>query len=98
MLLKEVNHRVKNSLQLVASLLSLQKSQIKEPEARRQFEEAAQRINTVAHIHQRLYRDEHLDKVALDRVLIHLCEDLNRVFPESRISITSATPRRVFAD
>ena len=86
-LLKEVNHRVKNSLQLVASLLSLQKGQIREPEARRQFEEAAQRINTVAHIHQRLYRDEHLDKVALDRVLIDLCEDLNRVFPESRISI-----------
>lgn len=87
MLLKEVNHRVKNSLQLVASLLSLQKGQIQEPEARRQFEAAAQRINTVAHIHQRLYRDEHLDKVALDRVLVELCEDLNRVVAESRISI-----------
>jgi two-component sensor histidine kinase len=86
-LLKEVNHRVKNSLQLVASLLSLQRGQIQEPEARRQFEEAARRINTIAHIHQRLYRDEHLDKVALDQVLTELCEDLNRAFSASRISI-----------
>ena len=87
MLLKEVNHRVKNSLQLVASLLSLQKSQIQEPEARRQFEEAAQRINTIAQIHQQLYRDEHLDKVALDQVLTELCGDLDRAFSASHITI-----------
>lgn len=79
MLLKEVNHRVKNSLQLVASLLNLQRSRIRDQEARRQFEEAAQRINAVAQIHQRLYRDEHLDRVAIDRFLDELCADLGRI-------------------
>ena len=86
-LFKEVNHRVKNSLQLVASLLNLQKGQIKEAEARQQFDEAARRISTIAQIHQRLYRDEHLDKIALDRVLIELCEDLSQVMSASRVAI-----------
>jgi two-component sensor histidine kinase len=77
LLLKEVNHRVKNSLQLVASLLGLQRARIKDPEARRQFDEAGQRINTVAKIHQRLYRDEDVDRVAFDKFLQELCEELN---------------------
>jgi two-component sensor histidine kinase len=78
-LLKEVNHRVKNSLQLVASLIGLQRASIKDPEARRQFEQAGRRINTVAQIHQRLYQDEHVDQVALDRFLKDLCADLQGV-------------------
>ncbi|MCZ7659244.1 MAG: HAMP domain-containing protein [Xanthobacteraceae bacterium] len=87
MLLKEVNHRVKNSLQLVASLLGLQLSQIKDPEARRQFEEAGRRINTVASIHQRLYQDENVDRVAFDRFLRDLCTDLGSVYGHERITI-----------
>lgn len=77
LLLKEVNHRVKNSLQLVASLLGLQRARIKDPEARRQFDEAGRRINTVAKIHQRLYRDEDVDRVAFDKFLQELCDELN---------------------
>jgi two-component sensor histidine kinase len=77
LLLKEVNHRVKNSLQMVASLLGLQRARIKDPEARRQFDEAGRRINTVAMIHQRLYRDEDVDQVAFDKFLEELCDELN---------------------
>jgi two-component sensor histidine kinase len=79
LLLKEVNHRVKNSLQLVASLLGLQRARIKDPEARRQFDEAGRRINTVAKIHQRLYQDEDIDRVAFDKFLHQLCDELNNV-------------------
>jgi two-component sensor histidine kinase len=79
LLLKEVNHRVKNSLQLVASLLGLQRARIKDPEARRQFDEAGRRINTVAKIHQRLYRDENVDRVAFDKFLHELCDELNSI-------------------
>ena len=76
-LLKEVNHRVKNSLQIVASLFGLQRAQIKDPEARRQFEQAGRRINTVAQIHQRLYQDERVDIVSFDRFLQELCDELS---------------------
>lgn len=78
-LLKEVNHRVKNSLQLVASLFALQRSSIKDAEAKRQFEEAGRRINIVAQIHQRLYQDDNVEKVALERFLKELCTDLQSV-------------------
>ena len=92
-LLREVNHRVKNSLQLVASLLSMQRSQIRDPETRRHFEDAAQRIATVASVHQRLYRDERIDRVALDQFLEELCADLVAVAPARNIEIKcSADP------
>ena len=79
-LLKEVNHRVKNSLQLVASLFGLQRGNIRDKEARRQFDEAGRRINTVAQIHQRLYQDENVDHVALDKFLREMCIDLGTLF------------------
>ena len=84
MLLKEVNHRVKNSLQLVASLLGLQRSRITDKEARRQFEDAARRINTVAQIHQRLYLDENVERVAFDHFLRELCADLNNAMADGK--------------
>jgi two-component sensor histidine kinase len=88
-LLKEVNHRVKNSLQLVASLFALQRSSIKDAEARRQFEEAGRRINIVAQIHQRLYQDDNVELVALDRFLNELCADLQSVLGgDKNITIT----------
>lgn len=87
MLFKEVNHRVKNSLQLVASLLSLQRNSIRDPEARRQFDEAAGRINTVARIHQRLYRDERLDRVGLHLFIFELCQELDQLNPLRNIRI-----------
>jgi two-component sensor histidine kinase len=90
MLLKEVNHRVKNSLQLVASLLSLQRSRVTDPEARRQFEDAVRRVSAVAQVHQRLYRDEQVDKVALDAFLADLCCDLNQMAHAGSVTVECA--------
>lgn len=92
LLIKEVNHRVKNSLQLVASLLGLQRANIKDPEARRQFDEAGRRINTVAQIHQRLYQDEDVDHVSFDRYLQELCGELESAMGGTgKISIVCET-------
>lgn len=55
-LLHEVNHRVKNSLQVVTSLLTLQAGRLPEGEARRPLADAQARIAVVAAIHQRLYQ------------------------------------------
>jgi two-component sensor histidine kinase len=87
-LLKEVNHRVKNSLQLVASLFGLQRAHVRDPEARRQFDEAGRRINTVAQIHQRLYQDANLEKVSLDNFLREMCTDLSNVLGNDKIFIS----------
>jgi two-component system, sensor histidine kinase PdtaS len=76
MLLHEVNHRVKNSLQLVSSLLRLQARRIPDAAARRQLEDATTRISTIAHIHQRLYRDQDVKKINFGAFLSELCADL----------------------
>jgi two-component sensor histidine kinase/PAS domain-containing protein len=60
--LTEVHHRVKNSLQTVSSLLSLQVRRIKDPAVRREFEDAIARIHAIASAHQTLYRDEEMSR------------------------------------
>jgi PAS domain S-box-containing protein len=76
MLLHEVNHRVKNSLQLVSSLLRLQARRIPDLAARHQLEDATTRISTIAHIHQRLYRDQDIKRINFGAFLSELCADL----------------------
>ena len=75
-LLKEVNHRVKNSLQLVASLFALQRSRIDDPVIRQHFEEASRRVSTVARVHQLLYQDHDVDSVSFDQFLTEMCDEL----------------------
>ncbi|WP_185965154.1 sensor histidine kinase [Glacieibacterium frigidum] len=64
-LLHEVNHRVKNSLQLVTALLSLQAAQAREPALRSSLIEARGRVSVVASMHQRLYSTSAHDRVDL---------------------------------
>jgi PAS domain S-box-containing protein len=75
-LLKEVNHRVKNSLQLVSSLLTIQGGFLAEEDARRAFQEARSRLKAVAHIHERLYRTDDARTIEFGCYLDELCRDL----------------------
>lgn len=52
---REISHRVKNTLQLVSSLLTLQTLSAKDPDMRRAFQEACARIGTVTQAHQRIH-------------------------------------------
>ncbi|MEO8668642.1 MAG: histidine kinase dimerization/phosphoacceptor domain -containing protein [Bauldia sp.] len=57
-LLRELNHRVKNHLQMIINLLSLKASRQENETARKDFERAIGRIETIADLHGRLYRDD----------------------------------------
>lgn len=61
-LLREIHHRVKNNLQIVASLLYLQARGVPEP-ARRLFQESRDRLRTMALIHETLYRSTELSRI-----------------------------------
>lgn len=84
-LVKEINHRVKNSLQLVASMLALQGSD-DEPAVRQRLQEASSRIAAIARAHDRLYRSTQVEKIDLGEYLVQVCGDLTEATPHCDVS------------
>ncbi len=73
---KEIHHRVKNNLQIVASFLNLQRRQVSDPAARQVISAARHRIDALSIVHQTLYQHERLETVHmrpfLEALLSHL--------------------------
>lgn len=77
LLLREVNHRVANSLALVSSLVGLQANMVAEPSARRALIETQSRIYAVGEIHKRLYIARDIGLVEIDEYLADLVAHLD---------------------
>ena len=75
-LVKEMNHRVKNSLAIVASLLQMQ-GRSGNGETADQFEETARRVNAIARAHERLYRNNYVERMDLGTYIEEVCEDVD---------------------
>ena len=75
-LLREVNHRVANSLALVAALARMQTNAVSDPAAKSALEEMQTRISAIAGIHRRLYTSADVQSVELDAYLTSLVEEL----------------------
>ena len=78
LLVQEVHHRVKNSLQLVTALLTTQARGSDVPAVREQLLEAAGRVATIGAVHERLYRDGSGEEADAAAYLAGLVEDLRR--------------------
>lgn len=75
-MLREVNHRVGNSLQLVSSFMSLQLRHLTDEGARAALKESQARIEAVAHVHRRLYASGDMSRVAMGDYLHGLMDEL----------------------
>ncbi|MCZ0961385.1 sensor histidine kinase [Paracoccus benzoatiresistens] len=75
-LLKEVHHRVKNNLQLIASIINMQSRVIDDPDAKRVLRSVQDRVAALATIYRNLYQAEHLDAVEAGRLI---CDIINQM-------------------
>lgn len=87
-LLQEVHHRVKNNLQVISSLISMQIRSIADVSTRRALQECQSRVETMAQIHEMLYQAKDYARVPFSRYTTDL---VNRVISASGVSSTAVT-------
>jgi two-component sensor histidine kinase len=83
-LLKEIHHRVKNNLQVVSSLLSLQRNHVHDERALEPLRQSQSRVLAMAALHEFLYRAEELSHVDTRAYLEHLVSMLADSYPSAR--------------
>jgi two-component sensor histidine kinase len=86
-LLREITHRVKNSLAIVASMLQLQATDVGDPALTRHLEDAAHRVSAVAKAHERIHQGDETDRLDLGIYVEHVCRDLNDAVPHCNIEV-----------
>jgi len=87
-LLREVNHRVKNNLQLITSLMSLQIRDAGGERERAGLERLQERIQGLALVHQKIYESENTHAVRLDLMIAEIARNLLDGSARSRTSVT----------
>ncbi len=75
-LLREIHHRVKNNLQIISSLMSLQSEYTQEPETLKMFQESKNRVRSMALIHEKLYQSKDMAHIDFAEYLKSLVEML----------------------
>ncbi len=79
-LLKEVHHRVKNNMQIISSLLSLQAGKIDEGKTREYFRESINRVQAMAQVHNQLYQSPDFTMININDYLSSVVSQLSAVY------------------
>lgn len=93
--MQEIHHRVKNNLQIVASMLNLQASRIRVPAARAEFQSARDRVRALATLHRHLYAHGEVHTINMRQFLQELCGQLFSALNEvvgSRLNLEIDAP------
>ena len=86
-LLKEVHHRVKNNIQIISSLLNLQARYIKDQEAREIIQDSRNRIESIALVHEKLFRSKDLEKIDMNSYIQELTSYLFNSYSKNRSQV-----------
>ena len=83
-LLRELNHRCKNNLQMVSSLLTIEGARVSDPMARKAFDDAISRIAVMGQMHTLLYQRDAAEAVDVQEFVERLCTGLHASFVGER--------------
>jgi two-component sensor histidine kinase len=97
-LLKEVNHRVKNSLQVVSGMLQLQANAVGDPELSERLNEASTRIMAVGRAYDRLAYNADYENIDLAAYVREVIEDLEAVVAPCKIQLEAPEEIQFAAD
>ena len=97
-LLKEVNHRVKNSLQVVSSMLQLQANAVGDQALSERLNEAASRVNAVGRAYERLAYNADYEKIDLVEYLREIIGDLEPTVAPCEIQFEAPEPIQMAGD
>jgi len=92
LLLREADHRIKNSLQMVASLLQLQRSRLEDGAATAALDDAISRVRAIAEAHRALQESVDMRVIGLDRMLADLCAFAARLNPAVSVQCAAIAP------
>jgi PAS domain S-box-containing protein len=99
MLLVEVNHRAKNSLAIAASLLAIQGRRQPDPAVRALFEEAQDRLNAMARVHDLLSKSERAQHIDVSIYVTDLCGALRPITgDDDRVSLKADIVEGILVD
>lgn len=87
LLLREMNHRVKNSLAIVTGMLRLQGSEGDNPELARRLEEASIRIAAIARAHDRLFQSPDIQNMDIGTYIEQVCRDSDEIVSGCEVEI-----------
>ncbi len=91
LLLKEIHHRVKNNLQIISSLLTLQSQNLEDPAILALFQDSQTRIYAIALIHDQLYKTTQFDQINFAKYIENLVSHLHQLHSYSLDSIQIQT-------
>src|SRR5262249_48372652 len=97
-LLKEISHRVKNSLQIVSSMLHLQASTAEEEGLSAHLAEASSRVSAIGRAYERLAYDADVENIDLCTYLQAVCADAITSSPNCKLRFDGAPGIRLYAD
>ncbi len=91
MLIREIDHRVRNSIAIIAGLLTMQCGTTQSAEVRQALDVASARLIAVARIHERLYKGKEIGIVEFGTYLEEICRDLRTSLRHSNMTMAIKT-------